>query len=193
MADPAPSPLGENDKQSIEAVLGFWFVENGPEQWFKKDAAFDDGIRERFESLVEKASAGDLSHWRVTARGCLAEIIILDQFPRNLYRDDARAFASDPVALEAAKESLEKKFDESLSESERTFLYLPFEHSEAAEDQETSIRLFGTLSDPSMLEWAEKHKVIIDRFGRYPHRNAVLGRPSTDAELAYLEEEDSSF
>ncbi len=179
--------------EAIEAVLDFWFVENGPKQWFKKDEAFDAAIRERFEGLVVQASKGDLSHWRTSARGALAEILILDQFPRNLYRDDGRAFASDPVALAAAKQALEKKVDQEVSEQERVFLYLPFEHSEEASDQETSIRLCGTLEDKSLLEWAEKHKAIIDRFGRYPHRNAALGRPSTDEELAFLKEEGSSF
>jgi uncharacterized protein (DUF924 family) len=134
-----------------------------------------------------------LSHWRATARGALAKIIVLDQFPRNHYRDDARAFASDPVGLVAAKEALEKKVDQEVSESERVFLYLPFEHSEAAEDQETSIRLCSSLTDKSLLEWAEKHKAIIDRFGRYPHRNAALGRPSTEEKLEFLKQEGSSF
>ncbi|MDA1090463.1 MAG: DUF924 domain-containing protein [Proteobacteria bacterium] len=180
--------------EAINAVLDFWFVENGPKQWFSKDDAFDAAIRERFEVLVGQAAEGELSHWRASAKGALAEILILDQFPRNLYRgDDARAFASDRFALEAAKAALERKIDQELSESERTFLYLPFEHSEAAEDQETSLRLFGSLADKSLLVWAEKHQAIIDRFGRYPHRNAALGRPSTDAELAFLKEDGSSF
>ena len=179
--------------EAIKAVYDFWFVENGPKQWFTKDAAFDTAIRDRFEALVEKAATGGLSHWRGTARGALAEIIVLDQFPRNLYRDDARAFASDPVGLVAAKEALEKKVDQEVSEAERVFLYLPFEHSEAAEDHKISIKLCAALSDPSYLEWAEKHKAIIDRFGRYPHRNAALGRESTAEEVAFLEEDGSSF
>ena len=179
--------------QAIEAVLDFWFVENGPEQWFNKDDAFDAAIRDRFEGLVVQASKGELSPWRETARGALAEILFLDQFPRNLYRDDASAFASDPVALVAAKQALENKIDQDVSESERVFLYLPFEHSEEASDQETSVRLFGSLEDKELLEWAEKHKAIIDRFGRYPHRNAALGRESTDEELEFLKEEGSSF
>jgi len=180
-------------EEAIKAVLDFWFVENGPKQWYSKDAAFDAAIRERFEGLVGQAARGELSDWRGTARGALAEIIVLDQFPRNLYRDDARAFASDPIALDAAKKALEKTFDQALAESERTFMYLPFEHSEAAEDQETSLKLFSSLAGKSMLEWGEKHKAIIDRFGRYPHRNAALGRTSTDAEIAFLKEDGSSF
>ena len=177
----------------IDAVLNFWFVENGPKQWFTHDPDFDAAIRERFTGLVELANKGELSHWRATERGALAEIIILDQFPRNIYRDDARAFGSDSLALEAAGQALQKKMDQALGETERVFLYLPFEHSEAAEDQETSVRLYAALSDDSYLDWAEKHKKVIDRFGRYPHRNAVLGRPSTAEELAFLEEEGSTF
>lgn len=179
--------------EAIEAVLDFWFVDNGPKQWFTHDPAFDAAIQRRFAGIADQASKGDLSHWRATAPGALAEIISLDQFPRNLYRGDARAFASDPLALEAAGEALKKKVDQAVNESERVFLYLPFEHSEAARDQETSVRLFASLSDGSYLEWAEKHRKIIDRFGRYPHRNAALGRPSTAEELAFLEEDGSSF
>jgi uncharacterized protein (DUF924 family) len=179
--------------EAIGAVLDFWFVENGPKQWFTHDPGFDAAIRDRFEGLVDQATNGALSHWRETARGTLAEIIVLDQFPRNLYRGDARAFGCDSLALEAAVQALQNKVDQGLSELERVFLFLPFEHSEATEDQETSVRLYGTLSDDSYPDWAESHKTVIDRFGRYPHRNAVMGRPSTAEELAFLEEEGSSF
>ena len=191
-----PEPMSPNggDGEGIDAVLSFWFEENGPEQWFTKDvAAFDDAIRARFGTLQARAANGGLANWRQTARGALAEIIVLDQFQRNLFRDDARAFACDAIALDAAKEALAKGFDQALSETERVFLYLPFEHSEAAEDQEASVELYATLTDGSYLEWAEKHKAVINRFGRYPHRNAVLGRESTAEELAFLEEDGSSF
>ncbi len=193
MADPTPPPPTAEDGGTIETILNFWFVENGPKQWFTHDPVFDDAIRDRFAGLVEKAAKGELSHWRATVRGALAEIIILDQFPRNLYRGDARAFGCDSLALQAAGQALQKKVDQGLSESERVFLYLPFEHSESEEDQKTSVRLYANLSDASFLDWAEKHKKIIDRFGRYPHRNAVLGRSSTAEERAFLEEEGSSF
>ena len=186
------SPYG-GDGEGIDAILSFWFEENGPEQWFTGDAAFDDPVRERFGALQARAADGGLTDWRQTARGALAEIIVLDQFSRHLYRDDARAFACDAIALEAAKEALAKGFDHALSETERVFMYLPFEHSERAEDQETSVELYATLTDRSYLEWAEKHKAVIDRFGRYPHRNAVLGRESTAEELAFLQEDGSSF
>jgi uncharacterized protein (DUF924 family) len=179
--------------EAIGLVLNFWFVENGPKQWFTHDPDFDAAIRDRFAGLAEKGAKGELTHWRGTARGALAEIIILDQFPRNLYRGDARAFGCDALALEAARQALKNKADQAVDESERVFLYFPFEHSEAAEDQETSVRLCATLSDKSYLDWAKKHKKVIDRFGRYPHRNAVFGRPSTAKELAFLEEEGSSF
>ena len=193
VADPTPPPFSAEDGGTIEAILNFWFVENGPKQWFTNDPVFDAAIRDRFAGLVERAAKGELSHWRATVRGALAEIIILDQFPRNLYRGDARAFGCDSLAREAAGQALQMKVDQAVSETERVFIYLPFEHSEAAEDQKISLRLCATLSDKSFLDWAEKHKKVIDRFGRYPHRNAVLGRPSTAEELAFLEEEGSSF
>ncbi|MFP6890030.1 MAG: DUF924 family protein [Nitrospinota bacterium] len=179
--------------EAIGSVLNFWFVENGPKQWFTHVPDFDATIRDRFAGLVDQAAKGELSHWRETARGTLAEIIILDQFPRNLNRGDAGAYGCDTLAVEAARQALKNKVDQAVDEAERVFLYLPFEHSEAAGDQETSVRLCATLSDKSYLDWAEKHKKVIDRFGRYPHRNAVLGRTSTAEELAFLEEEGSFF
>ena len=190
-----PEPMSPNggDGEGIDAVLSFWFEENGPKQWFAKDTAFDDAVRERFSALQSRGANDGLVDWRQTARGALAEIIVLDQFQRNFYRDDARAFACDAMALDAAKEALANGFDQALSETERVFLYLPFEHSEAAEDQETSVGLYATLTDGSYLEWAEKHKAVINRFGRYPHRNAILGRESTAEELAFLQEDGSSF
>ncbi len=190
-----PEPMSPNggDGEGIDAILSFWFEENGPKQWFTEDPAFDGPVRERFGALQARAADGGLTDWRRTAHGALAEIIVLDQFSRHLYRDDARAFACDAIALEAAKEALAKGFDHALSETERVFMYLPFEHSERAEDQETSVELYATLTDRSYLEWAEKHKAVIDRFGRYPHRNAALGRESPAEELAFLQEDGSSF
>ena len=185
--------LTDDEEEGIDAVLSFWFEENGPKQWFTKDVPLDDAIRARFGALQARAVNGELADWRQTARGALAEIIVLDQFPRNLYRDDARAFACDTQALDAAKAALAIGFDQALGETERVFMYLPFEHSEAAEDHKISVKHCAALSDPSCLEWAEKHKAIIDRIGRYPHRNAALGRESTAEEVAFLEEDGSSF
>ncbi len=188
-----PLPPNDEEEQGINVVLSFWFEENGPKQWFTKDVTFDDAVCERFGALQARAADGGLTDWRQTDRGALAEIIVLDQFSRNLYRDDERAFACDALALDAAKEALAKGFDQALSETGRVFMYLPFEHSEAMEDQETSVKLYATLTDRSYLEWAERHKAAIDRFGRYPHRNAVLGRESTVEELAFLKEDGSTF
>ncbi len=188
-----PISPNDGDEEGIDAVLSFWFEENSPKQWFTEDGAFDDAVRERFGPLQARAADGGLMDWRQTARGTLAEIIVLDQFSRNLFRDEARAFACDAMALDVAKEALAKGFDQALSETERVFLYLPFEHSESAEDQETSVELYATLTDRSFLEWAEKHKAVIDRFDRYPHRNAALGREPTAEELAFLQEQGSSF
>ena len=185
--------LTDDEEEGIDAVLSFWFKENGPKQWFTKDVPLDDAIRARFGALQARAVNGELADWRQTARGALAEIIVLDQFPRNLYRDDARAFACDTQALDAAKAALAIGFDQALGETERVFMYLPFEHSEAAEDHKISVKHCAALSDPSCLEWAEKHKAIIDRFGRYPHPNAALGRESTAEEVAFLEEDGASF
>ena len=186
------SPIGGNG-EGIDAVLSFWFEEHGPEQWFTVEVTFDEAVRELFGALQARAADGELADWRQTARGALAEIIVLDQFSRNLYRGEARAFAYDAIALDVAKEALVKGFDQALSETERVFLFLPFEHSGSAEDQKTSVELYATLSDHSFLEWAEKHKAVIDRFNRYPHRNAALGRESTVEEVAFLQEEGSSF
>ena len=176
----------------IESVLAFWFEENDRSRWFVRDDAFDAAIRRRFSNLHRAAAAGARDHWRKTARGCLAEVIVLDQFSRNLYRDDPRAFAGDPQARVAALHAIDQGFDRGFSPEERVFLYLPFEHSEEPADQERSIALFSQLGG-DWLVWAEKHKAVIDRFGRYPHRNAVLGRQSTPEAAAFLKEPGSSF
>ena len=174
-----------------QSVLDFWFRGNEErKEWFRKDPAFDDEIRARFLALHEEGARGVLSGWKRSARECLALIVLLDQFPRNLFRDSARAFATDPLALDAARHAVASGYDRVLSEIERTFIYLPFEHSENLADQETAIRLF---SGHSNLEWARKHWEIVRRFGRFPHRNAVLGRQSTPAEIEFLKQPGSSF
>ena len=131
--------------------------------------------------------------WRTTARGMLAAVIALDQFPRNLYRGDPRAFAADPAALALATEAVERGLDRAMSIDERKFLYLPFEHSEDPAVQARSVELFAALEDEDTLGYALRHKEIIDRFGRFPHRNEVLGRESTPEEIEFLKEPDSSF
>jgi uncharacterized protein (DUF924 family) len=179
-----------NDPRA-QAVLDFWFRgDEARKEWFLKDAAFDAQIVDRFSPLHGLAAAGELSHWRQSPRDCLALIILLDQFPRNMFRGTARAFASDAMALAAAKHAVAAGYDRSMREVERTFVYLPFEHSEDLADQEKALELFA--GNPNF-EWARKHWEIIRRFGRFPHRNAVLGRESTAAEIEFLKEPGSSF
>jgi uncharacterized protein (DUF924 family) len=184
------------------AVLRFWFGEPGAygqrqKRWFEKNAAFDAEIRERFLGLYEDAAAGRLAHWRTSAPECLAFIVVLDQFARNLFRNDARAFAADPLALETARDAIARGLDRALLPVERQFVYLPFEHSESIEDQRRCCTLMDQLRDfpetQDLHEWALKHLTIIERFGRFPHRNAVLARPSTPEELAYLAQPGAGF
>ena len=186
-----------------QAILDFWFGAPGSttygttrDAWFRKDAAFDDETRLRFGDLIETALRGGLDGW-TAPRAALARVLVLDQFTRNCFRDSARAFAGDAQALEAAAGVVDRGEDAALIPVERWFLYMPFEHSESAMAQQRSLSLFARLaqetglSDP--LQWAEKHAAIIRRFGRYPHRNAVLGRESTPEEIAFLAMPGSRF
>ena len=175
------------------AVLDFWFGEVETGKWFKKDAAFDEAVRARFAGLRTRAAAGGCEDWRATARGCLALIVVLDQFPRNMFRGDARSFATDAAALDVMRGALEQGFDAGLSPQEKQFLYMPLQHSENAADHARSVTLYAATGDADLLKWAEAHKAVIDRFGRFPHRNAILGRESTPEEEAFLKEKGSSF
>jgi len=177
----------------INDVLAFWFQESGPEQWFAKDDMFDEKISKKFLTVYEALVAGNHKDWRLSAQGCLAEIIVLDQLSRNMFRDDPKAFVADFQALECANHAIAMAYDREFSQVERNFLYLPFEHSEKMVDQDKSIHYFTENGDANTLDYAVKHKKIIDRFGRYPHRNDVLDRPSTEEELAFLQEPGSSF
>ena len=177
----------------IEEVLSFWFEQNGPEQWWTRDPRFDAEIRSRFGSLHGRAVLGELHGWRDTPEGRLAEIVVLDQFSRNLYRDDGRAFAADGMALALAQEAVRVGADQAVPPVRRPFVYMPYQHSESPQIHEEAMRLFERLEDPESLDFERRHKAIIDRFGRYPHRNEVLGRPSTDEEIAFLREPGSSF
>ena len=172
--------------ESADAVLAFW-RSAGPDKWFNKDTTFDDEIRTRFLKTYEAAARGELAAWEATREGALALAIVLDQFPRNMFRGSARAFAADPLALAVAARAIERGFDLQLPVQERSFFYLPFEHSEAMADQERSLTLFRALGDAESLRWAELHADIIRRFGRFPHRNAVLGRATTPEEQAFLD------
>jgi uncharacterized protein (DUF924 family) len=174
-------------------VLSFWFHEIEPRQWFAADPAFDALIRERFLTVLEQAAAGELFPWRTTARGRLAEILVLDQFSRNIYRDTPRAFAQDPMALVLAQEAVAAGALAELGETERGFLLLPYMHSESRAIHAMAEGLFREHASANNHDYELRHKRIIDRFGRYPHRNVVLGRASTDEEVAFLAEPGSRF
>jgi uncharacterized protein (DUF924 family) len=167
-------------------VLAFWRAA-GPAQWFRKDDAFDADIGARFRTTHAEAAAGALTAWEATPESALALVIVLDQFPRNMFRGDARAFAADARAREVARRALARGFDQDVPATERMFFYLPFEHSENLADQERCSALFRANGDAELLKWAELHADIIRRFGRFPHRNAVLGRATTPAEQAFLD------
>jgi uncharacterized protein (DUF924 family) len=167
-------------------VLSFW-RDAGPDKWFKKDTAFDAAIREKFLATYEAAAAGQFAAWEATPDGALALLIVLDQFPRNMFRGNARAFAADPLARAVADRALARSFDQQAQATERTFFYLPFEHSEDLADQDRCCALFRATGDADLLKWAELHADIIRRFGRFPHRNAVFGRATTTEEQAFLD------
>ena len=175
-----------------QIVLDFWFNELTPQQWFNGDEA-DRLIAERFATLHQQATAGELCAWRETIHGRLAEIIVLDQFSRNLFRHSAKAFAADGMALVLAQEALKDPQLTDLSTTELGFLYLPFMHSEVLADQERSVRLYQQPGLEDSLRFARHHRDLIARFGRFPHRNATLGRESSEAERAFLTEPGSRF
>jgi uncharacterized protein (DUF924 family) len=171
---------------SAAEVVTFWQAA-GPDRWFTKDDVFDKEIRERFFDTYEAAAAGKLSDWEQSAQGALALLILLDQFPRNMFRADARAFATDPLARAITAGAIVRGFDSQVPKGLRGFFYLPFEHSEDLADQERCIALNKAIGDAENLKWAEIHADIIRRFGRFPHRNAALGRTTTPEEQAFLD------
>ncbi len=175
------------------SVLQFWFTEIAPAQWWKVDPALDRLIAERFSELHQQGACGELFSWRLQPQGRLAEIIVLDQFPRNMHRGTPQAFSTDPLALVLAQEAVAAQADLALSPEERAFLYMPYMHSESGLIHQVAERLFGHNAPKHNHDFELRHKAIIDRFGRYPHRNAILGRPSTPEELAFLAEPGSSF
>lgn len=181
-------------------VLSFWFAkpdssesESRPDQWFKVDSDFDREIRDLFLDDYEAAAAGGMSDMAESADGSLALTILLDQFPRNIFRGDPRAFATGAAALDVSRRSIERGFDLGMPPEKRQFLYLPYQHCESLSYQERSVELFGRLNYRDCLEFAVRHRDIIARFGRFPHRNAMLGRKSTAEELEFLKQPGSSF
>jgi uncharacterized protein (DUF924 family) len=174
-------------------VLRFWFEETKREQWFKKDEAFDSLVRDRFLDLYADVAVAPAEDCLADARSAVAAVIVCDQFPRNMFRGSPRAFATDAKALMLAEAALARGLDAAMSEDQRLFLYLPFEHAEDRAAQARCVALMSGLADKDLVRWAEAHQAIIDRFGRFPHRNAVLGRTSTSEETEFLKEPGSSF
>lgn len=188
----------------VDEILEFWF--GSPEhdnygkqrkEWFTKKAHFDEDVRSRFLSDYELAAAGKLDEWKSSHRSCLALIILLDQFPRNMFRGDARTFATDAQALAAAQHAVKMQFDRQLPIVQRWFIYLPFEHSEDINMQRQSVALWQQLSDypecADTISYAIRHLEVIERFGRFPHRNKILGRKTTPEEEEFLKQPGSSF
>ncbi len=195
-----PSEVGS---AKAEEVLDFWFGREGEpgygefrEAWFRKDPEFDRTVRERFQDLHEAAARGDLDAWRDEAHSCLALVILLDQFPRNMFRGDPRSYATDRKAQEIAEYAVDRALDRELPAFQRMFLYMPFMHSEDLEHQRRSVELFRVLGgdeEGDSSHYAVRHMEIIERFGRFPHRNEVLGRRTTPEEAEFLTQPGSSF
>jgi uncharacterized protein (DUF924 family) len=178
---------------NTQSILDFWFTELTPKHHFAKDAALDEVIRSRFAATLEAAARCELFAWRATPEGRLAEILVLDQFSRNVYRDTPRAFAQDPLALALAQELVASQGDRSLPLAQRSFAYMPYMHSESALVHAQAVALFDQPGMEETLRFERAHQAIIERFGRYPHRNAILGRESTAEELVFLSEPGSGF
>lgn len=167
-------------------IVSFWH-KAGPKRWFKKDPAFDQKIQQHFLVTHQAAAMGKLDAWEMNPEGALALVLLLDQFPRNMFRGTDRAFANDEMARSVAQRAIKRGFDKKVPAVLRSFFYLPFEHSENLADQEICVKLVRAMKDKELLRWAELHRQIIKKFGRFPHRNGILGRSSTAEEAAYLE------
>jgi uncharacterized protein (DUF924 family) len=192
---------------TVEEVLQFWFSTPQSEEaqylkrrkvWFGKNPEFDQAIHRRFLTTYDQAASGELHAWQATPEGCLALILLLDQFPRNLFRGQPQSFATDPQALSLALAAIAQSFDQALAPIQRIFIYLPLEHSENLEHQHQSVALFQQITAhrpelADVYDYAVRHQTVIERFGRFPHRNAILGRASTAAELEFLTQPGSSF
>jgi uncharacterized protein (DUF924 family) len=177
----------------MDEILTFWFDEIEPARWWRKDVEFDELVRHRFAVRHAQAAAGECWQWRTSPAGRLAEVIVLDQFSRNLFRDSSLAFACDGMALVLAQEAVAIGADRTLPPTQRGFLYMPYMHSESAAIHRQAVKLFSAPGLEGNLDFELRHQAIIDRFGRYPHRNAALGRQPTAEELAFLQQPGSSF
>ncbi|NEO97385.1 MAG: DUF924 domain-containing protein [Symploca sp. SIO2E9] len=188
----------------VDEILNFWFgkpedIDYGKQRqfWFTKNLEFDQQVRLHFLETYQQSVGGELEQWKATPHGCLALILLLDQFPRNMFRNQPQAFASDSIALCVAKYAVAQNFDKELLPIQRWFIYLPFEHSENLKDQYRCVELFLTLKDDpnsaSTIDYAYRHLEVIERFGRFPHRNQILGRENTPEEVEFLKQPGSSF
>jgi len=183
-----------NDKRHIEQILSFWFEEITPEHWFTKSDDFDQLLRDQFEGLVIQGLNGQLDRWAAEKQGCLALILLLDQMTRNIYRDTPKAFAGDEIALALSLRAVAQKWvEEEEMEAKRQFFLMPMMHSEDIDIQEKSLPLFSAHTSGRTYDYAARHRDIVARFGHFPHRNAILGRPSSAEEIAFLAEPNSSF
>jgi len=182
-----------NTTATPQSVLDFWFQELTPKHWFAKDPVLDQTIAERFGPVHEQAERCELYTWRASPEGRLAEILVLDQFSRNIYRDSGRAFSWDALALILAQEAVAQGADQELTLEQRSFLYMPYMHSESALIHEEAETLFSQPGLENNLKYERQHRAIIERFSRYPHRNVLLGRDSTTEEQAFLKQPGSSF
>jgi len=179
---------------SPREILAFWFSDHARTHWFRSTPSFDAEVRAQLFDSFEKAAGGTLTAWQTAPEGCVALVILFDQVPRNIFRGTARAFATDAQALAVTRLALKNGFDNAVNEEQRLFLFLPLEHAEDAAAQDQCVRLFAQKTrSAEWLDYAEKHRKIIQRFGRFPHRNKILGRVSTPEEEAFLREPGSSF
>jgi len=176
---------------SLEQVIGFWFAETVRPLWFRSTPAFDQSISEEFMDSYQAAMAGRLMDWQATAQGALALVIILDQFPLNIFRGQAESFASEAMARTVTRLAIDRQFDQQLTDEQKAFLYMPLMHSEDLLDQEQSVILYETAGLKDNLRFAKHHQEIIQKFGRFPHRNTILGRKSSEVELQYLQSKEA--
>lgn len=177
--------------ESAQSIVAFWFSDTVRPLWFKSTPEFDNQLRDRFETLWQDAAAGKLDSWAVNAEGVMALVILLDQIPLNIYRGKAHGFSTEAKARQIARKAIDKGWDTTMPDEQKAFLYMPFMHSESLEDQDLSVLLYQAAGLEDNLKFAEHHHNIVRRFGRFPHRNAILGRKSTAAELTYLASDEA--
>ncbi len=178
-------------QESPQSILEFWFSDKVRPLWFQSTPEFDNELRDRFEPVWQQAAAGQLDSWAKTAEGALALVILLDQIPLNIFRGDVLCFSTEAKSREIARLAIEHKLDMDLTDEKKAFLYMPFMHSESMQDQDKSVSLYETADLADNLKFAKHHRDIVRRFGRFPHRNKILGRQSTEAELTYLESDEA--